>query len=397
MVERVIWIVLDSVGIGELPDAARFNDAGCNTLCNTARAVGGIKIPNMVELGIGNIDGVRQNGIIDCCESPKGCYGRLAEISEGKDTTIGHWEMCGIYTKTPFPVYPDGFDDDIIDTFVKENNLPGVLGNEAASGTEIIARLGKEHVKTGKPIVYTSADSVFQIAAHEDVIPLERLYEICENVRKQLSGKNAVARVIARPFTGSEGSYIRTANRRDYSLSPSKNNILCRVKEAGKSVIAVGKIEDIFNKTGISYAKHTKDNMDGVDVTLEFMKEESKGIIYTNLVEFDMVWGHRNDYKGYAKGLEAFDARLPEIEMAMKDTDVLIITADHGCDPTTLGTDHTREYVPWLIYGKNIKNGINLGTGKTYADIACTIADMLEVDKIGIGTSRWEDICYENV
>lgn len=388
-VNRVIWIVLDSVGIGELPDAKRFGDAGCNTLCNTAKAAGGLNIPNMVKLGIGNIEGVFG---VDKCEYAQGCYGRLAEISNGKDTTIGHWEMSGIYSPNPFPVYPDGFPKEIIKEFIKETGITGILGNIPASGTEIIKQLGDEHIKTGKPIIYTSADSVFQIAAHENVIPLERLYEMCVIARGLLTGEHAAARVIARPFVGENGVYTRTSNRRDFSLKPSKDNILCRVQDKGLSVIGVGKIEDIFAGVGISEAVHTKDNQDGIDVTIKFMKQENKGIIYTNLVEFDSVWGHRNDREGYAKGLEEFDMRLQEIFRAMREDDMLIITADHGCDPTTPGTDHTREYVPLLMYGKALKKNVNLNTGKTYANIAQTLADIFDTPPVKIGESYTDRI-----
>ena len=275
-INRIIWIVLDSVGIGELPDAERFGDVGSNTLCNTARAAGGLNIPNMVKLGLGNIDGVTE---IKKCTDASGCFGRLAEISNGKDTTIGHWEMTGIYSPEPFPVYPHGFPCEIINDFIEKTNVPGILANIPASGTEIIKRLGEEHIKTGKPIIYTSADSVFQIAAHEEIIPLSRLYEMCETARSILTGKNAVARVIARPFVGNNGVYTRTSNRRDFSLKPSKDNILCRVLEKGMSVIGVGKIEDIFAGVGISEAKHTRNNQHGIDVTLEYMKQDNKGII----------------------------------------------------------------------------------------------------------------------
>ncbi len=388
-INRIVWIVLDSVGIGELPDAEKFGDVGSNTLCNTAKAVGGLNVSNMVKLGLGNIAGVTD---VDKCEAPVGCYGRLAEISNGKDTTIGHWEMAGIYTPEPFPVYPDGFPAEVIDAFVKKTGVPGVLANRPASGTQIIAELGDEHIRTGKPIVYTSADSVFQIAAHEDVIPLDKLYKMCEDAREILSGKHAVARVIARPFVGKDGAFTRTANRRDFSLKPTTDNVLNRAIDAGFDVIGVGKIEDIFAGVGITEAIHTKDNQDGVDVTIKYMKQDNKGIIFTNLVEFDSVWGHRNDYEGYARGLAEFDARLPEIMKALREDDCLIITADHGCDPTTPSTDHSREYVPLLIYGDKIRAGVNLGTGETYGDIAQTIAELLGLPKVNIGTSRVSDI-----
>lgn len=388
-INRVIWIVLDSVGIGALPDADWYQDAGSDTLGNTAAAVGGLHIPNLVKLGIGNIDGVKN---LDVCSRPTGCFGRLAELSNGKDTTIGHWEMAGIYTKQPFPVYPEGFPPEVIRPFIEKTGIPGILANCPASGTEIIARLGEEHVKTGKPIIYTSGDSVFQIAAHESVIPVERLYDLCRTARAILTGPHAVARVIARPFTGEKGCYTRTANRRDFSLKPSEDNLLSRVKAAGMAVIGIGKIEDIFAGVGLTEAVHTKDNQDGIDVTLRYMEKDNHGIIFTNLVEFDSAWGHRNDVRGYARGLEAFDARLPQLLAAMRAEDVLIITADHGCDPTTPSTDHSREYVPLLMTGEALRENVNLGTGRTFADIAQTVADLLSVAPVSIGESRAGEI-----
>ncbi len=398
-INRVIWIVLDSVGMGELPDADRFGDCGSNTIGNTAKAVGGLKIPNMVSLGLGDIDGMVN---VDKTDSPKGCYGRLAEMSNGKDTTIGHWEMTGIYTPNPFPTYPNGFDKSIIDEFIANAGaiagFDGILGNYPASGTEIIKELGMKHIETGYPIIYTSGDSVFQIAAHEDVIPVDKLYDICRVARKILTGKDAVARVIARPFVGKDGNFTRTANRRDFSLEPTKENILSYMKNDGLDVIGVGKIEDIFAKVGITEAIHTKDNQDGIDVTIEYMKKDNKGLIFTNLVEFDSMWGHRNDYVGYANGLKEFDERLPEIMAAMNDDDMLVITADHGCDPTTPSTDHSREYVPLLVYGKEIASGMNLGTGKTYANIGATLAEIFATKSLAIGESFAKEIdCYENV
>ncbi len=388
MVNRVIWIILDSVGMGELPDAARFHDEGSNTLGNLAAAVE-LSIPNMRKLGLGNIEGMKN---ILPVEKPKGCYGRLGEISDGKDTTTGHWEMVGIYSKQPFPTYPNGFPEEILEEFKRKANLKGILGNCAASGTEIIKQLGTEHVKTGYPIVYTSADSVFQIACHEEIYSPKQLYQMCEIAREMLKGEHAVARVIARPFVGEEGNFVRTANRRDFSLKPPMDNLLVRMKEAGLDVIAVGKIEDIFDKVGITEAVHTKDNMDGVQKTIQYMKEESKGLIFTNLVEFDMKWGHRNDVLGYAKGLEEFDKVLPDIIKAMKEEDILIINADHGCDPTTLSTDHSREYVPLLLYGKELKENIDLKTGKTFANIGQTIAEIFKLPTLNIGESFWNVI-----
>ncbi len=389
MVKRVIWTVLDSVGMGEMPDAAQYNDTGSNTLGNISKAVGGLSLPNMEKLGLGNIDGM--TGIRPCKE-PVGAFARMKEASRGKDTTIGHWEMAGIYSPNPFPTYPDGFPQDIIDEFVKRTGVGGVLGNCTASGTEIIKRLGDEHRSTHFPIVYTSADSVFQIAMDESIYPVEEQYRICRIAREMLTGENAVARVIARPFVKTENGFERTANRRDFSLEPSHDNVLVKIKDAGLTVAAVGKIEDIFAGVGITTALHTKDNQDGIDVTLKYMDEVSSGLIYTNLVEFDMKWGHRNDVDGYARGLREFDERLPEIMSEMKEEDVLIITADHGCDPTTPSTDHSREYVPMLIYGKPVRAGVNLGTRSTFADIGQTVADMLGTQPVGYGNSFYDEI-----
>ncbi len=388
-INRVIWVVLDSVGMGAMPDAARFGDEGVNTIAHVCEANGGLDIPNMVKLGYGNIDGMVG---VDKCDAPLGCYARVAEISNGKDTTTGHWEMVGIETKTPFPVYPDGFPNEIIDEFCKKCGIDGVLCNAPASGTTIIAELGEEHMKTGWPIIYTSADSVFQIAAHEEVIPLPRLYEMCRVAREILVGENQVARVIARPFVGENGQFTRTANRRDFSIEPDENNLLMRLKEKGENVIGVGKIEDIFCGCGITEAIHTKDNMDGVDVTLDCMDKYDRGLIFTNLVEFDSKWGHRNDPIGYARGLEEWDARLPEIMNKMTEKDLLIITADHGCDPVTPGTDHTREYVPLIFYGKGIKRNVNLGTVKSFASIGQTVARIFGAGELAIGTDLLDEI-----
>lgn len=384
-INRVVWIVLDSVGIGEAPDSANFNDSGADTLGHIINTHENIEINNLYSLGLSNIDGIT----FECkCDEPIGCFGKMKEISAGKDTTIGHWEMAGIYSKKPFPVFPNGFSDGIIDAFIKETGVPGILLNAPASGTEIINRLGEEHIKTGKPIIYTSADSVFQIACHENVYPPEKLYEMCVKARDILVGDAAVARVIARPFLGDKsGEFYRTSNRRDFSLKPSCDNVLSYAKEAGFSVVGVGKIEDIFAGVGLTDVLHTKNNQDGIDVTLDFMKKTDKGIIFTNLVEFDSTWGHRRDSDGYAKGLEEFDARLSEILAELRDDDMLIITADHGCDPTYKGTDHTREYVPLLVYGRNLKNGVNLGIRGTFADIAQTIAEALGLKETSIGTS----------
>lgn len=388
MVNRVVLIVMDSVGAGELPDAKLYNDEGSNTLGNISKKVGGLKLPNLQKLGLGNIDGIKG---FEGEEKPVGSYGRSLEKSPGKDTTTGHWEIAGLILDQAFPTYPDGFPQDVISEFEKRIGTKSI-GNYPASGTVIIQDLGDEHVKTGYPIVYTSADSVFQIAAHEDVIPLERLYEICQIARDMLVGEHAVGRIIARPFIGSNGDYKRTTNRRDFSLKPIRKTILNNIVEKGLNVCAVGKIEDIYGGYGITKAVHTKSNMDGVDKTIEYMKEPTKGLIFTNLVDFDMLYGHRNDVEGYANALREFDARVPEIIDALRDNDVLIITADHGCDPTTSSTDHSREYIPMLVYGKSIKRGVNLGTRESFSDIGKTIGEMLSVQSEISGESFAKDI-----
>ena len=387
MIKRVIWIVLDSVGMGALPDASAFGDEGANTIAHTAEVCRGLKLPNLRSLGYGNIDGMCG---VNAVENPKGAFGRLEECSKGKDTTIGHWEMIGIHTTTPFPTYPQGFPEDLMQQFLEATECKGYLGNCVASGTQIIQELGDEHIRTGFPIIYTSADSVFQIAACETVIPPEQLYEICRTARQLLTGEHNVARVIARPFVKEGDIYVRTSNRRDFSRKPSEKNLLSYMKHAGMQVAAVGKIEDIFDGVGITQAVHTKDNMDGMNQTLAYMETVPKGLIFTNLVEFDSKWGHRRDAIGYGKGLEEFDERLSEVLDAMSDRDLLVITADHGCDPTYKGTDHTREYVPVLWYSKaqNFETGRNLHTGNTFANIGQTIADIFGVQELNIGESQ---------
>jgi phosphopentomutase len=376
------------VGMGELPDAEKYGDRGSNTLSNIALNVKDFSLPNLQDLGLGNIDSIKA---IEKANTPKGCFGRMAEKSAGKDTTTGHWEISGIILDKPFPVYPQGFPKEIIDAFEKAIGTK-VIGNIAASGTEIIKMLGDEHVKTGYPIVYTSADSVFQIAAHEDVISIEKLYDMCSKARAILSGEHAVGRVIARPFIGSNGEYKRTARRKDFSLEPIGKTVLDYAKEKGYDVKAVGKIEDIFSNRGITHSVHTHSNSDGVDKTLEYLEENFEGIVFTNLVDFDMVYGHRNDVEGYAKALMEFDKRLPEIINALKDDDILFITADHGCDPTTESTDHSREYVPLLVYGKNLKQNVNLGTRSSFCDIAATIANYLGISEELPGKSFLDEI-----
>lgn len=372
IMKRVILIVMDSVGVGELPDAEKYGDRGSNTLGNIAAAVKELRLPNLGKLGLGHIEGLQ---MLKSRELPIGSYGRMAEKSAGKDTTTGHWELAGIILDKPFPVYPDGFPPSVMDKF-EEAVGTKAIGNYAASGTEIIKILGQQHVMTGYPIVYTSADSVFQIAAHEEVIPVERLYEICRIARGILQGEHAVGRVIARPFTGTEGAFVRTDRRHDFSLEPGKATILDSLKDKGFRVKAVGKIKDIFNGRGITDSVYIHGNMDGVDKTLEFMKEEFAGLIFTNLVDFDMLYGHRNNVQGYAAALEEFDGRIPEILNSLREDDLLIITADHGCDPTTGSTDHSREYVPLLVYGRSLKSGINLGTRSSFVDVAQTIAQV---------------------
>lgn len=377
--KRAIIVVLDSVGIGELPDAKDFGDVGSNTLLNIKKARPQTELKNMCALGLGNIQG-EEIHLLGKTTSPQGSFAKMAEKSIGKDTTTGHWEMAGIITKKPFPTYTEtGFPKEIMDAFEQAIGTK-TLGNFAASGTQIIEDLGPEHIKTGYPIIYTSADSVFQIAAHEEIISVEKLYDMCQIARNLLCGDYAVARVIARPFVGKEGNFTRTKNRKDFSLEPTGITVLDLAKEKGLNVTAIGKIEDIFEHKGITRSDHTTNNTDGIDKTILFTKEEFEGILFTNLVDTDMIYGHRNDVEGYATALEYFDSKLPEIMAEMKEDDILFITADHGCDPTTPSTDHSREYVPLLVYGKKIKAGVDLGIRKTFADLGQTIADYLDLD-----------------
>ncbi|WP_170291251.1 phosphopentomutase [Neomoorella glycerini] len=371
--DRVIVIVLDSVGVGELPDAAKYGDEGSNTLGNIAAAVE-MHLPNLARLGLGNI--LPLKGIAPVA-APAAAYGKMASRTAGKDTTSGHWELAGLILERPFPLYPRGFPPEIIEPFEKAIGRK-VLGNKPASGTVIIEELGAEHIRTGYPIVYTSADSVFQIAAHEDVIPVQELYRYCKIARQLLTDEHAVGRVIARPFVGEPGHFFRTDRRQDFSLEPPRPTLLDAVMNAGLQVMAVGKIKDIFAGRGISRWIHTHDNMDGVDQTRNFIRESNRGLIFTNLVDFDMRYGHRNDVAGYAAALEAFDRRLPELLEALNEKDVLVLTADHGCDPTTPSTDHSREYVPLLVYGNCIQP-VDLGVRSTFADLGATVAELLGV------------------
>jgi len=381
---RIFLIVLDSVGVGYLPDAKDFDDVGSNTLLSASTARG-FDMSNMRALGLFNIQGV------DWCDDepfPKGDFCRLNEASRGKDTTTGHWEIAGHISQTPFPLFPDGFPDEIIEK-IKEISGRDVLCNKPYSGTQVIKDYGKEHIKTGAIIVYTSADSVLQIAAHNDVVPLDELYRICAETRKIMQGKYGVGRVIARPFIG-EYPYVRTSDRHDYSLLPPLT-MLDVLQQNGKTVLSVGKIIDIFAGKGIDRFVRTKDNKDGLDKTVDMLKEDFDGLCFVNLVDFDMTYGHRRDVQGYGDALTYFDKRVPELLDGLKDDDVIMFTADHGCDPRYKGTDHTREYIPLVVYGKKLKQGVDLGTRKTYADISATILDFFGITPIE-GTSFKSDI-----
>lgn len=379
-----IVIILDGVGIGELPDAHLYHDEGSNTLSNTAEVVGGLNLPNLQNLGLGNIAFIKG---VEPVTSPLASFGKMIEVSAGKDSTTGHWELGGLIIKKPFPLYPNGFPKEIIQKFINETKVDGVLGNIPASGTEIIMQLGDEHVRTKFPIVYTSADSVFQIAAHEEIIPVERLYEICEIARnKVLIDEHAVARVIARPFKGTSNNYTRTTNRKDFSLDPFDNTILDYLFDEGVNTIAIGKINDLFNYRGIKVQIKTKSNPEGIDNIIKATKEAKNSFIFVNLVDFDVYYGHRNDPYGFADALKEFDSRLPEILKKIDETDALIITADHGNDPTTPSTDHSREYVPMLFYRKN-KKGKNLGIRETFADVAQTVANFFKINNSLYGRS----------
>lgn len=388
MQKRAILIVLDSAGIGALPDAAAFGDEGANTLGNIRRARGRLALPNLYRLGLANIEG---STLPDVAAAPAGAFGRCAERTLAKDTTCGHWEMAGLPLDKPFRTYPNGFPAELMHRFEQAIGR-GTLGNCVASGTEIIQRLGDEHVRTGFPIVYTSADSVFQIAAHEQVIPVEQLYQICETARSLLTGDNLVGRVIARPFIGSSGAYQRTERRRDYALPPFSDTILDALDGAGFPVVGIGKIEDIFCHRGVTMVDHTRNNPDGIAATQRFIESGEGAFIFVNLVDFDMLYGHRNDVEGYAAALEAFDRALPAMLGALRENDILMVTADHGCDPTTPGTDHTREYIPLVVAGPHVRSGVNLGTRDTFADIGATVYEYLTGNRWRVGNSFLNDI-----
>ncbi len=383
MVSRALIIILDGLGVGALPDAHLYGDENTNTLGNMDRVMGGLNLPELEKMGLGNIiplKGVKPQ------EKPTASYGKMAEKSVGKDTITGHWEMAGLILEESFPLYPKGFPREIIGPF-EEAIGRKVLGNKVASGTEIIEELGEEHLKRGEPIVYTSADSVFQIAAHEEKVPPELLYKWCKKARELLQGKYAVGRVIARPFEGKPGSFKRTSGRKDYPLKPFTKTLLDLMKEKGQEVISVGKVNDIFGGSGITRSYPTKSNKEGMEKINQVLSLEFQGLVFANLVDFDMLYGHRNDFKGFCQALKEFDEFLPRLKERLRAGDILIITSDHGCDPTAPGTDHTREYVPLLVYGKGCRKGVNLGTRETFSDMAATLAELFRIEGIENGVS----------
>jgi len=381
--KRITVIVLDGVGIGAAPDAADYGDEGTNSIANVAKVLGGIDLPNMQKLGLGNITEIAG---VPTTDQPEGGYGKMQPLSAGKDTISGHWEMMGIYLPEPSPTYPNGFPDELMREFEAKIGR-GTLANRPSSGTEIIKELGEEHVRTGKPIVYTSADSVFQIAAHEEVIPVPELYEICKIARELLKGKHAVGRVIARPFIGtSADNFTRTDNRRDFSRTPDSDTVLDKLYAAGLDVWSVGKIDDIFVHRGINRKNHTLGNKESTEITIRLLEEDFTGLLFVNLIEFDMIFGHRNDPKGYYGALKAFDDAIPAIQQRLQEDDLVIVSADHGVDPTTKSTDHSREFVPLLVFGPRVK-GVNLGTRKSFADVGATITENFKLKSPEIGTS----------
>ena len=388
-IQRVIVIVLDGVGAGEMPDAAEYGDVGSNSLSNTAKVVGGLVLPNMGAIGLGNITDIK--GVPPRRET-KGAYGKMQEKSAGKGSVIGHWELMGLHLQKPFPVYPDGFPPEVIAEFISRTSRE-ILCNKPASGTEIIKELGEEHLRTGKLIVYTSADSVFQIAANEEIIPIEELYRYCEIARKMLTEKHAVGRVIARPFVGSSrDEFVRTSRRHDYPLAPISDTIMDKLIASGRIVYATGKIDDLFGNRGISKSHHTVDNDESTQALIDFLAEDFTGLLFSNLIEFDMIYGHRNDPRGYADKLEEFDKRVPEIRRAMNPADIAMIVADHGVDPTTPSTDHSREYVPLLVFGPHVKDNVNLGVRNSFSDVAATIAGIFQLEPPEIGVSFLKEI-----
>jgi phosphopentomutase len=385
---RVIILLLDGVGCGELPDAVEYGDRGSNTLANLARAVGGLRLLNLTRLGLGNITPIQG---IPPQERPQACFGKMTERSAGKDSTSGHWEIAGLATSAPFPLFPNGFPPELIHGLEQAIGRK-TIGNKAASGTEIIKELGEDHIRTGFPIVYTSADSVLQIACHEDIIPPHELYQICQEARRLCTGQFCVGRVIARPFTGKPGSFKRTARRKDFSCAPPQPTLLDNVKAAGLSVTGIGKVDDLFAGRGFTETRHSVVNDDCLRLTVDAMEKMKAGLVFTNLVQFDMDWGHRNDPSAFATGLEEFDDFLPSILGCLEKHDLLFITADHGNDPTTPSTDHSREYVPLLSFGPGFKQGVDLGTRPTFADLGQTAADFLKVKPTLDGTSFLKEV-----
>lgn len=387
---RINIIVLDSFGVGELPDAHEYGDEGSNTLEGIYNNYK-LNLPNLKKLGLYNIVGLN---IPEKEENPIGCFGKATEISKGKNSPVGHWEMSGAITEVAFSTFPNGFPKDLLEKVSKEANIPGFICNEKGSGTDLLKKYGEESVKTKKPIVYTSADSVFQIAAHEDVYPIDELYRICKVARKVIDKDNYnIGTVIARPFVGTANeNYKRTYNRKDFEATTFSKTMLDVLNENGKTVYAIGKIEDLFVGRGITDSVHTEGNADGIEKNILALKNSNYDLIFTNLVDFDMLYGHRNDVEGYGKALEYFDSKLPEIIENLKQDDILIITADHGCDPSTPSTDHSREYIPVIVYGKSLKSNIDLGIRKTYADISATVLDYFDLENLKYGTSFKNEI-----
>jgi phosphopentomutase len=381
--KRAIVVVLDGVGAGANPDAHAYGDDGASSLEHCAQATGGLELPNLGQIGIGNITPIQGT---PPTEHARGAYGRMAEAAAGKDSTTGHWEMMGVVLHKPLPTYPHGFPPDLVEQFEKAIGRK-VIGNKPASGTEIIKELGEEHLRTARPILYTSADSVFQLAAHQEVIPLPELYQMCQIARAMLTGEHAVGRVIARPFIGTPGNFTRTEHRRDFSLAPLVSTLLDVLKDSGKEVIGLGKIEDLFAGRGLTQRDHTETNSEGMAATLRWLKRDFTGLLFVNLVEFDMLWGHRRDSRGYAQALRDVDAWFGQVQQVMRPDDAIFFTADHGVDPTYTGTDHTREHVPLLAYGTPVRAGVNLGVRPTFADLGQTLAQAFHVEPLAAGTS----------
>ena len=388
MIRRAILVVLDGVGVGANPDAAAYGDEGASSLEHCAQAIGGLALPHLGSIGLGNITPILGTPPqIDV----RGSYGRMASATAGKDSTTGHWEMTGVVLQKPLPMYPHGFPAALVAHFEQAIGRK-VIGNTVASGTEIIKEFGEEHMRTGSPILYTSADSVFQVAAHQEIIPLETLYKMCETARSILTGENAVGRVIARPFLGTPGAFKRTEHRRDFSLAPLGTTLLDQLKKAGKDVIGLGKIEDLFAGRGLTQADHTETNRDGMAATLRWLERNFEGLLFVNLVEFDMLWGHRRDSQGYAQALRDVDTWFAQVQQAIRPDDIIFFTADHGVDPTYRGTDHTRECVPLLAYGQPLRTGVDLGTRSTFADLGQTLAQMFGVEQLAAGTSFAQEL-----